>query len=578
MVNTNKVLTVSYGTFSCTLEGFDDSFEMMKAVAEYFRDLSSEDRYFGAEPPKLDADTLAHIASRGTSQRISARKEGENVVLAPAEVNEPEVVTAPPATVALTPASSISERLQRIRNVVNKPSDDPYSENEHVEDIAASKSLSEVFEETTQTETNIEPQIGEVLEEEQELKAESEAAFEASDIQEENQADPATSDNNDAAPEELLDDDIENGFETDIEDAIEDLKAQDREKPEALEALNDDLEFEDSLAAALGDETLSEEEVEPKAVKTREPKVHVIKVSAPTERESAVEEDDDALERELAAILDADNANTADGDDTTLVLGPDLAVSETVAETVPEKVAPRRVKSSADTSQRTESLLRHERQDVSRLMQETDEQLSSPASKGRRSALAHLRAAVAATIADKSIETANRKEDNSEAYRDDLATVVRPRRPDTRKLRSEISEPAKTAPLRLVAEQRVEPEEPQIETAAPSEYTEPTAQKEANPAEFSTFEEYADTIGARSLADKLEAAASYLHFVRGMDGFTRPMLMNTVKRSLPAEFTREDGLRGFGELIKSGKIRRNEDGKFEASEDIGFHPDELKAS
>lgn len=166
MIGASKILTVSYGTFSCTLEGFDEPFNTMKAIAEYFRDLAAEDRYFGAEPPTPDAAMLHRIAEREIQRRVEAKIQDNGVILRAADVvareaDLPAAVIAAPSVAAVahdTNGESIAARLSRLRSaqdefasedIAHEPSiqhvseaaaiaAEAYTEDQHADDVSES--------------------------------------------------------------------------------------------------------------------------------------------------------------------------------------------------------------------------------------------------------------------------------------------------------------------------------------------------------------------------------------------------------------------------------------------------------
>lgn len=691
MVGPNKILTVSYGTFSCTLEGFDDPFGTMRGIAEYFRDLAADDRYFGAEPPTPDAEMLHRIAEKEIQRRVEARVEGNGLILRQADDTPreeaasrpldstdqaPEPVWSPeestdahfeaPEAKADAPVSkteTVAEKLARIRAVVAQGSDeyedapgqaatqDTASELEIAAEFMAGSDTDEVEEDETVGEVDTAPEAE--TEGEGEAHAEPEAEVVAATDAE------AQSDDEDlslaVASDESQDHIEEDDTSSELDDlAIANVLASASEDEAEADASGEETEedetdvsvassdFADLIAREI-EAANNGEAAEPKPEPAPQDNVSRLlkmrlsdfkaSVSAQTdsheEMDVAQEPTDDAPEAPLIlsddmqdGVADATSADDTDDEfdlsretvseistlseeDEADLMASLAAVDddqdndeneETTAqapETVEqEQPAPEEQEIAAAPEQHP--VPRPEGVKVARLLEVTNNELAESESSRRRSAIAHLKAAVAATRAERqaavSGEAGTKAErDSMNAYRDDLAHAVRTNRTEDRPR----TEPRRLPPLVLVSEQRVDLNRITQDAETRSEphgsvlprriVSEGTLRMQEDDeadnifSESGSFSEFAREMGATELPDLLEAAAAYYHYVEGQPHFSRPQIMNAVATlNDSGDFSREEGLRSFGILLRRGKIRKIRRGQFEIAEDTRFRP-ELRA-
>ncbi len=732
MMNNNKILTVSYGTFSCTLEGFEDSFDTMKAIAEYFRDLAADDRYFGAEPPQPDAEMLAKIAEREVARRVEAR-EHEGRIMLKAHDDAP---TSIPASVAAPAVAEAARDLLAADEEKASPSEGEASdviadqEKEESEESAreqmeALEGGSDVDQETSADETAAETiapgeaaeRVAEDADAAEPREVEEDAAAVETDRAEEKDvedvAEMQVAAEETAGADTAQDAEVARAVADDIDASAASFFAQGTADHESIDEMEEPISAADFTDFTLQEEAveratdLETEEVEPAAptlqtdsfaeklariravvskqetdepvadydedaeaqatvapleeleaafedAQAEEPRNEII-AEAAEDISIAFEQDDVAEERSVFAETEADDldeilkrieessddeafdlsAASEDADDDTdeqtvnLFESPDDAGAETEADEVRGRVlkvnksdleaalasgeleeyqeenpfeafsadSEAEPEGAGDLAAQNETPAQHKDipekirqslpkideeagEDLSRLMAEADHQMQEPEGQTRRSAFAHLRAAVAARFADRSI-TKNKVDAEADAYRSDLAEVVKPRRPEAPSQRSErpISTPAQ--PLKLVAEQRIDANENAGSSAKPGPVSPrrvaASMEEDLVLTDDTGFAAYAEERGAESLPQVLEAAAAYLSFVEGHDQFSRPQLMSRVRQANCGEFSREDGLRSFGQLLRNGKIQKIKGGRFTASEAISYKPDHRAA-
>lgn len=503
MVSPSRKLTVSFGAFACTLEGFDDPFPIMRQVVDYFQALSAADPSFGAHPERPDTDYLKTLAEDSAGGAVEAELSEGGMILRQTE--------AEPSETALEPEDFQSTRLIQEPAPEISPEPEPvfahHAPAPQADTILAQALNDERFEDT-EDDLNTEflaPQA-----------AEPQAASQIVPRHDLPPQDMQGADLPDWA-QDLIADSTEHGFEPQSEDQEDAFRpASIAQEEEAIER----------VLKATEERTQSVPELDrasplAQLMKESEELVEAPSQSVTPEPEALSQGDVDDIFRAFAGENPAQPTAPATAAD---IL---RAEAEPVEQDAPE---PKTVLSAAASTKATNGAMR----------------LNFEGSLPRPAAMPEPQQPVQAQAPLVQEQPAAPEVAPAPAP-EEKATLAPLLLTDAQKVPSEpAAHPQQAQPISLFSET---PQPAQVELTGDA------------------LNSFTASVGADSLPELLEASAAFVTLVRGQATFSRRDIMTMLDTiESDREYTQEARIKSFGKLLRGGTLLRTGDGQFAISD------------